>query len=94
MKRASIKLLIGASLAAVDLGPAVSAQLTMPPHTPKGWSYEVDKRGNRVARDNRLVKADGSWREEIRQGNCITVKEQSAAGEYRETRQCSPTEKR
>ena len=33
---------------------------------------------------------DGSWREEVRQGNCVTVKEMSAAGEYKETRQCNP----
>ena len=33
---------------------------------------------------------DGSWREEVRQGNCVTIKERSAAGEYKETRQCNP----
>ena len=32
--------------------------------------------------------ADGSWREETRQGKCITVKEKSPAGEYKETRRC------
>jgi len=26
----------------------------------------------------------------MRQGNCVTVKERSATGEYRETRQCNP----
>jgi hypothetical protein len=26
----------------------------------------------------------------VRQGNCVTVKEKSAAGEYKETRQCNP----
>jgi len=35
-----------------------------------------------------VVNADGSWREEIRQGKCVTVKEMSAAGEYKETRRC------
>lgn len=58
--------------------------------TPKTWNYEVDSRGNRVARDNRVIRPDGSWREEIRQGNCVTVKERSATGEYKETRQCNP----
>lgn len=58
--------------------------------TPKNWNYEVDSRGNRVAKDNRVTKPDGSWREEIRQGNCLTVKERSATGEYKETRQCNP----
>lgn len=58
--------------------------------TPRNWNYEVDQRGNRIPRGNRITKPDGSWREETRQGNCITVKERSASGEYRETRQCNP----
>ena len=55
--------------------------------TPKGWSYTI-KDGKRVPKGNRVVNADGSWREEIRQGKCVTVKEKSAAGEYKETRSC------
>lgn len=83
-------LIIVAALAAAEDAAPVRAQVTAgTPQTPRGWSYEVDKHGNRIARDNRVVKADGSWREEIRQGNCLTVKERSATGEYRETRQCS-----
>jgi len=57
--------------------------------TPKGWNYEI-KDGKRVPKGDRVTKADGSWREEVRQGNCVTVKEKSAAGEYKETRQCNP----
>ena len=57
--------------------------------TPRGWSYEI-KDGKRVPKGNRVTKADGSWREEVKQGNCVTVKERSAAGEYKETRQCNP----
>ncbi|HKX92634.1 MAG TPA: hypothetical protein VJM15_09460 [Sphingomicrobium sp.] len=56
--------------------------------TPKGFSYEI-KDGKRVPKGNRVVNKDGSWREEIRQGNCVTIKEMSAAGEYKETRQCN-----
>jgi hypothetical protein len=67
---------------------AAQAQQGRP--TPRGWSYDVNQRGQRVARINRVTNADGSWREEIRQGNCVTIKERSAAGEYKETRQCSP----
>ena len=55
--------------------------------TPKGWNYEI-KDGKRVPKGNRVTNADGSWREEIRQGKCVTVKEKSAAGEYKETRKC------
>jgi hypothetical protein len=57
--------------------------------TPKNWSYEI-KDGKRVPKGNRVNNSDGSWREEVRQGNCVTIKERSAAGEYKETRQCNP----
>jgi hypothetical protein len=82
-------LLSGLCLVAPSLASAQSA----PAQIPKGWSYQVDSRGNRIARNNRVVKPDGSWREEIRQGNCVTIKERSATGEYRETRQCNPSPK-
>lgn len=81
------KALLG--LAAIACGTAVTAQAPRA-QTPKGWSYDVNAQGQRVDRSNRVTKPDGSWREEIRQGNCVTVKERSAAGEYKETRQCSP----
>ena len=55
--------------------------------TPKGWNYEI-KDGKRVPKGERQVNADGSWREELRQGKCVTIKEKSAAGEYKETRRC------
>jgi hypothetical protein len=54
---------------------------------PKNWSYEI-KDGKRVPKAQRLTNPDGSWREETRQGKCITVKEKSPAGEYKETRRC------
>ena len=55
--------------------------------TPRGWNYEI-KDGKRVPKGERQVNADGSWREEVRQGKCVTVKEKSAAGEYKESRRC------
>ena len=55
--------------------------------TPRNWSYEI-KDGKRVPKANRVTNADGSWREEVRQGKCVTVKEKTAAGEYKETRRC------
>jgi len=57
--------------------------------TPKGWSYSLQN-GQRVPKGNRQTNADGSWREEVKQGNCVTVKEKSASGEYKETRECNP----
>jgi hypothetical protein len=55
--------------------------------TPSGWSYDI-RNGRRVPRGNRVTAADGSWREEVRDGACTTVRTMSASGEYRETRQC------
>jgi hypothetical protein len=75
-----------ALLAAGGLSAATSAQQIT--QTPKGWNYEI-KDGKRVPKANRITNKDGSWREEVRQGNCVTVKEMSAAGEYKETRQCN-----
>lgn len=58
--------------------------------TPKGWSYDIQD-GKRVPKGNRVTNPDGSWREELKQGNCVTVKQRSASGEYKETRECNPT---
>ena len=68
---------------------AAAAQQGQSQQTPKGWSYEI-RDGKRVPKGNRVTNPDGSWREEVRQGNCVTVKERSAGGEYKETRQCNP----
>lgn len=75
-----------AFVAAASLASAASAQNQA---TPKSWSYEI-KDGKRVPKGNRVTNPDGSWREEVKQGNCVTIKERSAAGEYKETRQCNP----
>ncbi len=55
--------------------------------TPPGWNYEI-KDGKRVPKAERKTNADGSWREESRQGTCVTVKEKTASGEYKESRRC------
>ena len=83
-------ILIGAVAFAAAAGFATAAYAQaqgQDQQTPKGWSYEI-KDGKRVPKGNRVTNADGSWREEVRQGNCVTIKERSAAGEYKETRQC------
>ncbi len=77
--------LAGAALAATAAS-AASAQAAGS-STPKGWSYEI-KDGKRVPKAQRQANADGSWREEIRQGTCVTVKEKTASGEYKESRRC------
>lgn len=87
-RHAMIKL--GACLLAIALPCTAGAQTENSNRTPKSWNYQVDSRGNRIARDNRVTNRDGSWREEIRQGNCLTIKQRAASGEYKEVRQCSP----
>ena len=72
--------------AAAGYASAASAQAQQ---TPRGWNYEI-KDGKRVPKSNRVTNPDGSWREEVRQGNCVTVKERTKTGEYKETRQCNP----
>ncbi|HET8750843.1 MAG TPA: hypothetical protein VFM42_08895 [Sphingomicrobium sp.] len=81
-------LLIGTLAFAANAGFATAAA-AQDRQTPKGWSYEI-KDGKRVPKGHRVTNPDGSWREEIRQGKCVTIKERSAKGEYKETRQCDP----
>jgi hypothetical protein len=79
-------LLLGttAALAAAPEGSAGNQQ-----STPKGWNYQIVN-GQRVPKaNNRVTNPDGSWREEVRQGKCTTIKEKSAAGEYKESRSCN-----
>jgi len=54
--------------------------------TPKGWNYDIVN-GKRVPKGSRQVNADGSSREEVRVGNCVTVKEKTSDG-YKESRRC------
>lgn len=77
--------LAGAAFAAVQPSAGDQAKQQQVQHTP--FSYDVVN-GQRVPKGNRVTNSDGSWRETIRQGNCTTVKEKSAAGEYKETRSC------
>jgi hypothetical protein len=88
-RMASIGIIARVAAALPVFASAALAQ-PAPQQTPKNWTYDVDKHGNRVARNTRQTRPDGSWREEIRQGNCVTIKERSATGEYKETRQCNP----
>ena len=85
----SRKALVLGGVALVAAAGYTTMAVAQAQQTPKGWNYEI-KDGKRVPKADRVTKADGSWREEVRQGNCVTVKEMSAAGEYKETRQCNP----
>jgi hypothetical protein len=88
MKTLGISAVAGALIALGFAAPATAQTRTgQAQSVPKGWNYEI-KDGKRVPKGKRVVNADGSWREEIRAGKCVTIKEMSAAGEYRESRRC------
>ena len=96
MRKTAIRALI---IGAIALGAtAAYAAVAQPQNqnqqaaaqTPKGWSYDIQN-GQRVPKGNRVTNPDGSWREELKQGNCTTVKQKTATGEYKETRQCTPS---
>lgn len=82
-----IILTLGAAALVATAASAAYAQASGGGSTPSSWNYEI-KDGKRVPKGQRQVNADGSWREVIRQGKCVTIKEKSAAGEYKETRTC------
>ncbi len=87
-KTATRALLISAiAIAAMAANAVAQPAQRQIQQTPKGWSYNLEN-GQRVPKGNRVTNSDGSWREELRQGNCVTVKEKSVAGEYKESRQC------
>jgi len=85
---AAVVVIAGFGVAAAAHAYAAPGQQQQAQATPKGWNYEI-KDGKRVPKGNRVSNADGSWREETRQGKCVTVKEKTAAGEYRESRSCN-----
>ena len=88
-KTAKKALIVGVIALAATAGYATAAA-AQNQQTPRGWNYDI-KDGKRVPKGgNRVTNPDGSWREEVRQGNCVTIKERAASGEYKETRQCNP----
>jgi len=82
-----MKVFFGAAALTLAAGVAPAQVTSSDQATPKNFNWEI-KDGKRVPKGNRQVNADGSWREEIRQGKCVIIKEKSAAGEYKESRKC------
>ena len=74
----------GASAAGAQSAPASTQGCTSPP----GMNYMICN-GQRVPKPgNRVATANGGWREESKQGNCIVVREKTATGEFKESRRC------
>ena len=67
--------------------PALAQKAEKGAKLPDGWAYEL-RNGKRVPKAQRVVAPDGSWKEEVNHGPCVTVREQTAPGEYREVRKC------
>ena len=87
MRRAyKIVLIVSGVALAATAASAAFAQGPSGKTTPKSWNYEI-KDGKRVPKAERTVNADGSTREEIRKGACVTVKEKSN-GEVKTTSRC------
>ena len=87
LKISKTSLVLGALTLGITGGFAAAAAAQSNSSTPKDWNYEI-KDGKRVPKGKRQTNADGSWREEVRQGNCVTVKERTPTGEYKESRRC------
>lgn len=79
----------GAILAAgVGLAGTANAQSNTSSDVKSTPFNYVIKDGKPVPKGNRIKNPDGSWREEIRQGKCVTIKEGSAQGDVKITRRC------
>ena len=90
MKRVYKKMLLLGGVALVATAGYATVAAAQSQSTPKNWNYEI-RDGKRVQKPTNVVRnPDGSRRSEIKQGNCTTVKEWAASGEYKETRQCNP----
>ena len=90
MRRLMTWVIIGSTVGVLAAGAAVAATAAgqqAEPATPKNFNYEI-RDGKRVPKTQRVVNADGSWREEVRQGQCVIIKEMTAEGEYKESRRC------
>ena len=91
MTRRAIMFVIGgvavAALAAdAAYAQAGSGQQAGTQNTP--FNYEI-KDGQRVPKPGaRITNPDGSWREETKQGACVTIKEGGADGSVKTTRKC------
>ncbi|MBA3677400.1 MAG: hypothetical protein H0W74_08360 [Sphingosinicella sp.] len=69
--------------------PATAQNAGKTAKTPSSFSYDLDKSGRRIPKaGNRVQQADGSWVEEIKQGNCSTVRT-GREGEVREVQKCN-----
>ena len=81
----------GAAVVALAAGAAMAqagAQKASSDTQNTPFNYEIND-GKRVPKPtSRVTTANGGWREETRQGNCVTIKEGSPDGAVKTTRKC------
>ena len=87
LAKSMAKVMVGLAVLALAGSAALAEPTSADQPTPKGWNYEI-KDGKRVPKGDRVTNPDGSWHEQIRQGNCTTLKDMSASGELKITRKC------
>ncbi len=92
MSRRTTMIAGGIAVAALAAASTAYAQPTAGQNTAgtvnTPFNYEI-KDGKRVPKPtSRITNPDGSWREETRQGNCVTIKEGAADGAVKITRKC------
>jgi hypothetical protein len=85
MKLLSIAIMLTAT-AALAVPAIAQSDNSGARNTPPNWAYEV-RDGRRVPRVPRTMNPDGSWTEQVRQGNC-TITRTGRDGEVREVRKC------
>lgn len=87
-----VKYILVTAAAAMALGagaPAAAQNAGNKARTPSNFNYDVDKSGRRIPKaGNRVQQADGSWVEEIKQGNC-SITRTGREGEVREVQKCN-----
>jgi hypothetical protein len=92
-KTAKIALAVGAIALGATAAYAAAAPAQNQQQTPKNWSWTPGKDPKqRVERPAEVTtNPDGSTREVITKGRCVTVKEKLADGTLKTSSQCNPS---
>lgn len=85
-------LIVGAIALGATAAYAAAPPQQQPQQTPKGWSWTTGKDGKRVERPSEVTtNPDGSSREVIQKGRCVTIKEKLASGAVKTSTECKPS---
>ena len=92
MTRRAIMLAVGGvAVAALEVRVRAPRRATRPTTDRRqGLGHDLGgRRHQRVPKPTaKVTNADGSWREETRQGSCVTIKEGTRDGSVKTTRKC------